>query len=359
MPTTAIAPTNIAVLKYWGKNPLWEACNIPTKSSLSFTVDVLHTTTSVEAKKGNRKILFKLNGRRMEQSGKESVYVNEFISTISKFFPFVNCYDYQIESENNFPTATGFASSASGFAALTKAIVGELEEFEPICNSDARVSAIARMGSGSAARSIPSEGGFVIWKREIDFKNCFDPADLPKNELEDFAFSSYAKTLFRPEHWPEISIIHIEIDPKEKKISSRAGMKATVETNPLYASWVEYEECEVKEPMIHAVGMKNFPVLAQLMMRSSNHLHAMCLGTYPPIVYLNDKSMNIINAIHEMNVEDTQAAYTFDAGPNPVIFTLKKYQKEVLDILSDEIGDGKAHISSIGCGTHYSDKHLF
>ena len=136
-------------------------------------------------------------------------------------------------------------------------------------------------------------------------------------------------------------------------------MKATVETNPLHVSWAEYEESEVKEPLIYAVGKKNFPVLAKLMMRSSNHLYAMCLGTYPPIVYLNNKSMNIINAIHDMNVEDPQAAYTFDAGPNPVIFTLRKYQKEVLNILGEEIGDGKAHYSSIGCGTHYSDKHLF
>ena len=100
----------------------------------------------------------------MEKSGKESAYVNKFISTISKFFPFVNCYDYQIESENNFPTAAGFASSASGFAALTKAIVGELEEFEPICNNDARVSAIARMGSGSAARVYPLKAVLLFGK---------------------------------------------------------------------------------------------------------------------------------------------------------------------------------------------------
>jgi diphosphomevalonate decarboxylase len=247
MPTTAIAPTNIAILKYWGKNPLWEKYNIPTKSSLSFTVDALYTITSVKAKKGKGRISFRLNGRSMERSSKEHAYICDFIARVSEFFPFVKCYDLRIDSENNFPTAAGFASSASGFAALTKAIVGELEEFEPIWNSDATVSAIARLGSGSAARSIPSEGGFVIWKRGIDFRNSLNPNDLPMNELKGFVFSSYAEILFRPEHWPEISIMHIEIEPKEKKISSRAGMKTTLETNPLYTLWPSMKKMKSKK----------------------------------------------------------------------------------------------------------------
>jgi diphosphomevalonate decarboxylase len=178
---------------------------------------------------------------------KEHAYICDFIARVSEFFPFVKCYDLRIDSENNFPTAAGFASSASGFAALTKAIVGELEEFEPIWNSDATVSAIARLGSGSAARSIPSEGGFVIWKRGIDLKNRPNQSNLPMNELEGIIFSSYAETLFRPEHWPEISIMHIEIEPKEKKISSRAGMKTTLETNPLYTLWPSMKKMKSKK----------------------------------------------------------------------------------------------------------------
>jgi diphosphomevalonate decarboxylase len=295
----------------------------------------------------------------MKKSSKESVYVSEFIEKISRFFSFVNCYDYRIESKNNFPIAAGFASSASGFAALAKAIVGELNEFEPICKSDVKISAIARLGSGSAARSIPTNGGFVIWDRGIDFNNCPNPTDLAENELERIAFSSYAETLFRPGHWPDLSIMYIEIEPKEKKISSRAGMKATTETNPLYASWAEYEEKEVKEAMICSVQRKSFPVLARLMMSSSNNLHAMCFGTYPPLMYLNDKSINIINVIHQLNARITQAAYTFDAGPNPVIFTLRKYQEEVLSALHENIKNGKVYMSEIGRGAHFSDEHLF
>ncbi|MCJ7443072.1 MAG: diphosphomevalonate decarboxylase [Methanotrichaceae archaeon] len=359
MPTTVIAPTNIAVLKYWGKNPLWEDYNIPTKSSLSFTIESLYTITSVEAKRGSGQISFKLNGKIKEKSSKESAYVIEFFEKVGRFFSFVNFHDYKIESINNFPIAAGFASSASGFAALTKAIVGELVEFEPICGSDVRVSAIARLGSGSAARSIPSNGGFVIWGRGIDFRNCPNPADLPKNELERIAFSSYAETLFGPDHWPELSIIYIEIEPKEKKISSRVGMKATAETNPLYATWAEYEENEVKESMISSVKKRRFSVLARLMMRSSNSLHAMCFGAYPPLMYLNDKSINIINAIHELNAKKTQAAYTFDAGPNPVIITLRRYQKEVLSILQETIKNQKVHISEVGKGAYFCDEHLF
>jgi diphosphomevalonate decarboxylase len=121
----------------------------------------------------------------------------------------------------------------------------------------------------------------------------------------------------------------------------------------------EYEENEVKEKLICAVKKRNFAALGRIMMESSNQLHAMCLGTYPPLLYLNDDSLNIISLVHVMNEDYIKAAYTFDAGPNPIIFTLQECQKEVLAILNDNIGDRKVHTSNIGSGACYSDKHLF
>ena len=114
-----------------------------------------------------------------------------------------------------------------------------------------------------------------------------------------------------------------DLDEMEKKIKSRAGMKASIETNPLYQAWVDYEEEVVKDDMISWIRRKEFAPLAELIMRASNNLHQICLGTYPPIMYLNSASLEIIRAVHEMNSSSVKAAYTFDAGPNAVVFALK------------------------------------
>ena len=367
---TAIAPTNIAILKYWGKNPAWEEYLIPTKSSLSFTVDKLYTTTTVSAKKstgnGSRgKIDFSLNGKKITTTMKEYEYVDDFIIKVGRIFPFVREYDYKIVSENNFPTSAGFASSASGFAALIKAIAGELPEFAAMKNDDAKLSALSRLGSGSATRSIPTKGGVVLWNRGLEFTDRRDPTKLPKTELDQVMFSSFAQTLFTPEHWDDFVIVYTKVKAEEKKIKSRAGMKSSIDTNPLYPAWIDYEEGTLKDQMIEAVKIKDFDKLGRQIMLASNNLHQICFGTYPPIVYLNQTSLEIIDSIHELNggVEEQmnapiKAAYTFDAGPNAVVFTLKKNENSVASMLSEIVGEENVTISKMGPGAHYSSKHL-
>lgn len=334
--TTVIAPTNIAILKYWGKAR--EGYHIPTKSSLSFTVKDLFTKTSVDASKGSGKLDFKLN--RKKATAKEHSYVASYLKTIASTFPFVNNYDYKITSENNFPTAAGFASSASGFAALLKALVKEVREFGDI--DDKKLSALARLGSGSAARSIPSQGGFVKWDRGSG-----------EDWEKDPVYSSYALTLFGPEHWPELRIIYAIVESKEKKVKSRAGMDASVSTNPLYQAWVNYEEGLLKNDMIGAVGEKDFGKLAPMIMQASNNFHSICLGTYPPIHYLKKKSLSIMDSIHEINDDGIKAAYTFDAGPNPVVFTLKKDEHEITKLLEEQIGKENLFRTRPGPGPRY------
>ena len=341
MTTTVIAPTNIAILKYWGK--LSGAYHIPTKSSLSFTVNDLFTKTSVEASKGTGRIDFSLNGKKEK---KEHDYVRSYISTVASTFPALREYDYRIASENNFPTAAGFASSASGFAALLKALAREVKELRGLEPDDKKLSALARLGSGSAARSIPSQGGFVKWDRGSG-----------EDWEKDPVFASYALTLFGPEHWPDLRIIYAIVEEKEKKVSSRAGMEASMNTNPLYQAWVSYEESLLKNDMVLAVGEKNFSKLAPMIMQASNNFHAVCLGTYPPIHYLEKKSLGVMDGIHRMNKDGVKAAYTFDAGPNPVIFTLKENEDEIAGMLEEKAG--KIYRTRTGPGPRYVKDHLF
>ncbi len=349
------APTNIALVKYWGKNPLWEKFHIPMKSSLSFTVGDLYTETTLEVEDGSGELSFYLNGEEITPERKEFEYVDKYIKKLFELFPETKKYNYHVESKNNFPTAAGFASSASGFAAMAKALQGAMKELEPqlyekYFADDAKLSVFARLGSGSATRSIPSEGGVVIWHRGIDPNYPFGPEEVSPSTKEHVIFSSYAESLFPAEHWPELRIIYTKVRKGEKAVKSRAGMKMTVKTNPLHRQWVEYEESVMLPRVVNAIREKDFEALAKDTMKLSNGLHAMMLYTEPRIRYLNDTSEQIIDAVLDLNESEVKAAYTFDAGPNAVVFTLAKYENEVSSRLAEIVGEENVFVTKMGKG---------
>jgi len=354
MKATVIAPTNIAIIKYWGKNPTFENIHVPNKSSLSFTVQKLTTTTTVEAERGEFEIEFTLNGKKITAEMKEAKYVFKFLNNIKKFYPFLNNYKIKVVSENNFPTAAGYASSASGFAAFARALVEAVPEFEDIRNDDKKVSILARLGSGSATRSVPSKGGLVLWKRGVDPETSYLYDEKEASER------SYAYTLIEPEKLQDLSIIYTKVNEGAKKIKSRAGMKSTVQTNPVYWNWIRYEEAHLLKETIDALQNNEREKLLNNIMKASNGLHSMCLYTQPSITYLNDTSKLIMHSIEEYNNDEVKAAYTFDAGPNAVIFTYKEYEKEVKDLLLNILEDEQKILStSVGEGPRKTDNHLF
>jgi diphosphomevalonate decarboxylase len=351
----SIAPTNIAVVKYWGKNPKWEKYLIPLKSSVSFTVQDFYTETELKANKGTGNILFNLNDKAITPEMKEYEYVSEMFGKTFELFPNTKNYDYDVKSKNNFPTAAGYASSASGFAALARALQGAMKELEPDFYSkymanDKLLSVFARLGSGSATRSIPKKGGFVMWKRGINPKKQ-GPETFKGEELNNQIFSSYSKTLVSPDEWPEFRLIYTKIEEKEKKIKSRPGMKSSVQTCPIYNDWVEYEEKTAMPAVIKAVKEKDFPTFAKLAMQCSDGLHAVMGYTYPRILYLNEKSQELIDAVNELNAGEMKAAYTYDAGPNAIVFTLEKYENQVIEQLSRIIPKENIAVTRLGKGS--------
>ena len=153
------AHTNIALIKYWGKKD--EDLRLPTNSSLSMTLDKFYTDTKVSYDGNLDYDEFYLDGSKVDD--KEALRVFKFMDYIRKNY---GIKDYaRIESKNNVPTAAGLASSASAFAALAKAATLSLEL------SDEELSKLARMGSGSASRSI--YGGFVKWEMGNDHDTSF------------------------------------------------------------------------------------------------------------------------------------------------------------------------------------------
>jgi len=311
---TTTAPVNIAVLKYWGKRD--EALLLPLHTSLSATLDMadLKTTTTADASTDFPEDELWLNGKKESVSNQR--VQNVFQEIRKRLVPIVTKdskgnevslsrealseMKIRIRSVNNFPTASGLASSASGYAcmAFTLATLFKIPESFP-----GELSLIARLGSGSACRSL--YGGWVQW------------LEGAKEDGSD----SYAAQVADENHWP-LDIFILVVNKAKKEVSSTSGMQTSVKTSDLLkirTSTVVPERCEIFKK---AIAERNFEVFAENTMKDSNSFHSICSDTYPPIFYLNETSKRIIHLIHAYNAHYGQlkAAYTFDAGPNAVIF---------------------------------------
>ncbi|KAI9785703.1 MAG: diphosphomevalonate decarboxylase [Geoglossum umbratile] len=301
------APVNIAVIKYWGKRDL--KLNLPTNSSLSVTLSQAdlrtHTTAACSASFPTQDSLL-LNGQPQDVSGartqacfRELRSLRAKLEELDPQLPALSRYPLRIVSENNFPTAAGLASSAAGFAALVRAIA----DLYQLKESPTELSRIARQGSGSACRSL--FGGYVAWEMGLEASGA----------------DSEAVQIAPAEHWPEIQALILVVSAAKKGVSSTTGMQATVATSSLFPARVMSVPQRMSE-MVTAVKERNFESFGRLTMKDSNSFHATCLDTDPPIFYLNDISRATIRVVEGINARAGKviAAYTFDAGPNAVIY---------------------------------------
>ena len=214
--------------------------------------------------------------------------------------PKLSTHPLRIVSENNFPTAAGLASSAAGFAALVRAVADLYE----LPQSPKELSRIARQGSGSACRSLM--GGYVAWRT---------------GELADGS-DSLAEEVAPASHWPEMRALVLVVSAEKKDVPSTEGMQTTVATSALFAERAQNVVPGRMAAIETAIQNRNFHDFAEITMRDSNTFHATCLDSWPPIFYMNDVSRAAVRLVHDINrvVGRTVCAYTFDAGPNAVIY---------------------------------------
>ncbi|KAL4235020.1 hypothetical protein ACF0H5_006658 [Mactra antiquata] len=298
---TCTAPVNIAVIKYWGKRD--EKLVLPMNSSVSVTLsqDQLRAKTTIAACKtfSNDKIW--LNGREESfdnpriQNLLHEVKCRARIQNGSDLDQLLS-WKIHICSENNFPTAAGLASSAAGYACLAFTLA-------QLYKVTGDVSDIARRGSGSACRSV--YGGFVVWNKGENI----DGTD------------SIARQILPHTHWSDLHILILVVSDQKKHTGSSEGMQKTVQTSELYKQRVKCVP-ERTDDIIDAIKNKDFDKFAEITMKDSNQLHAVCLDTYPPISYLTDTSRDIMTLVHRYNTFKAQnkVAYTFDAGPNACLY---------------------------------------
>jgi len=296
------------------------------------TLDGLNTTTTVEFNEYNQDV-FVLNNQEIKE-GKELEKVISHLDLIRKIAG-VN-KKAKIVSRNNFPTAAGLASSASGFAALTLAVTKALG-----MNLDSKeLSIISRQGSGSSARSC--EGGFVEW--------------LKGNK--DNGTDSYAEQIASPEHWPEFRMLTTIISTEQKKVSSRAGMAQTVKTSPMYKAWLNTIGQDLQK-MRQGILNKDFTLVGSVAEQNCLKMHATMFTTQPSIIYWIPATLEIMRSVRVWREQGLECYFTIDAGPQVKIICLEAKIFELKKRLQSLNGVKEIIICKPGQGPRITNKHLF
>ncbi|MHA2094149.1 MAG: diphosphomevalonate decarboxylase, partial [Candidatus Hodarchaeales archaeon] len=295
MKATALANSNIALVKYWGKRNT--DLILPYNSSVSMTLDNLNTRTTIEFSKKISEYTLVINGKAAK--GEELTRVANHLDLLQHSSP--QKLFAKVMSESNFPKKAGLASSASGFAALTLAGTRALNQNL----SNEELSIFARRGSGSASRSIL--GGFVEWQKGS------------KPDGSD----SHAVQVEKEDHWPELSMIVTIISTEEKKVSSRAGMSQTVKNSPFYKAWLDTVESDVIN-MKTAISNKDFSLLGKVAENNALKMHATMHTTIPPIIYWEAGSLAIMKEVLNLREEGKECYFTMDAGPQVKILCHQK-----------------------------------
>ncbi|MDO4670528.1 MAG: diphosphomevalonate decarboxylase [Aerococcus sp.] len=308
------AHNNIALIKYWGKRD--EALILPMNSNLSLTLDEFYTDTTITFSRS---------------LAEDSLILNDKPVSTAKMTPFLDLFrtvaktnlKAQVISVNHVPTGAGLASSASAFAAAAAAASDALH----LNFSLPLLSRYARRGSGSACRSV--YGGFVEWQKGTDDE------------------TSYAVP-FDDANW-DIAMVTVMINTQPKKISSRAGMRHTVETSAYYAQWVDSAEDDLTliKPAIKA---HDFDTVGKIAERNAFRMHATTLASDPPFWYLEPETLHAIQVIHALRDEGFSVYITMDAGPNVKVLCRKSESHQIKERLQQQLNNTEILIATPGPG---------
>lgn len=281
---TARALPNLAFIKYWGNRD--DHLRLPANPSISMNLDGLYTQTTVEWRDDLREDTLVLNDQ--PQSGNALKRVSAHLEVIRQRLR-VRAHAH-VTSSNNFPMGAGIASSASAFAALTVAAVAAAGE----TLTERELTTLARLGSGSAARSIPS--GFVQWHAGATHEE------------------SYAESVAAPEHWNLVDVIAV-VSQAHKEVGSTQGHQSA-NTSDLQGARVAGAAERLRVCREALLG-RDFPALAEVIEHDSNLMHAVMMTSRPPLFYWMPASLTIMEHVRRWRAEEgLRVCYTLDAGPN-------------------------------------------
>lgn len=315
---SARAHSNIAFIKYWGNRD--QGLRLPANSSLSMNLSALHTTTNVRWSADLATDSLTINGEAPTEAALRRVQAH--LDMLRRRLG--TELRAQVDSRNNFPMGAGIASSASAFAALTMAAVAALHRHLP----ERELTALARLGSGSAARSIP--GGFVEWRAA--------------NAHGD----SYAETIAPADHWQLVDVIAI-VSHRHKRVGSTAG-HASAHSSIFQSARVETAAARLMEAK-QAIAQRDFVGLARVVEADSNLMHAVMMTSAPPLFYWQPLTLAVMAAVRSWReVDGLRVCYTLDAGPNVHCICAADDAQAVAERLADLSPDIDMLRSGVGGG---------
>ncbi len=293
---TAIAHPNIAFIKYWGNRE--DEFRIPSNGSISMNLSSLETRTSISLDAGLPADQITINGEIAKERDAERI--RNFLEIIRRQSG-ISTYA-RLSTSNNFPTGSGIASSASGFAAL--ALAGS--KAYGLSLNEPALSRLARKGSGSACRSIPA--GFVEW--------------LPGKDDTD----SFAVSLASPDHWQLVDLVAI-VNAGQKKISSTEGHHLA-STSPLQSARVMDTDRRLTICR-EAIMERDLNLLAVIVEQDCLMMHAVMMTSSPALMYWLPATLEVIQAVVHIRSEGIPAFYTIDAGANVHVLTTIEFVPDI------------------------------
>jgi diphosphomevalonate decarboxylase len=326
MKASAISPANIAFIKFWGKKDT--ELNLPLNDTFSMNLSGCLTRTTVKFDSNYVEDQLIVGGEEISGGKKERVLkVLNWIRAKSDVE-----YKAKVVSENNFPEGAGIASSASAFSAL--ALAASLAAGLSLSEKD--LSILARLGSGSACRSVVS--GFAFWR------------------AGDYSENSYASQFASPDFWDLRDIVVI-VDQAEKKIGSTEGHELAT-SSPYLETRVERLKDKVLK-IKKAFLKKDFSTFGQILEEEAVDLHLMAMSSKPPIYYWNEGTMEVILATQKWREQGLPVYFTIDAGPNVHLICLSDKVSEIESQVKNLKNVLYTIVNKPCEGAHSVDNHLF
>ncbi|MEO8254759.1 MAG: diphosphomevalonate decarboxylase, partial [Flavobacterium sp.] len=315
------APSNIALVKYWGK----KEHQIPANPSISFTLNNCKTITQLSFEKKTNSDTFSFD-LLFEGKPKEDFKpkIQKFFERIESYLPFLKHYHFTIDTQNTFPHSSGIASSASGMAALAMNLMSLEKALNPEMSDDyfyRKASFLARLGSGSACRSV--KGEVVAWGKQANIKGSSDlfGVEFPYKIHQNF--KNYQDTI-------------LLVDKGEKQVSSTVGHELM--HNHPFAERRFAQAHENLDQLIAIFENGNLEEFIKVVESEALTLHAMMMTSMPYFILMKPNTLEIINKIWAFRTENKiPVCFTLDAGANVHVLYPNKDKETILQFIKDEL----------------------
>ena len=314
------APSNIALVKYWGK----KAHQIPANPSVSFTLNNCKTTTVLKyEKKTSEGFSFDvfLEGVIQEDFKPK---IEQFFSRIEIYLPFLSAYHFVIETSNTFPHSSGIASSASGMSALALCLMQIEQQLNPTISKEffnKKASFLARLGSGSACRSI--EGNLIVWGAHANIKGSSDLVGVEYPYEVHQNFKNYHDTI-------------LLVDKGEKQVSSTVGHNL-MHNHPFAEQRFEQAHSNM-DALILVLKSGDLNTFISIVEREALTLHAMMMSSNPYFILMKPNTLQIINKLWEFRAKTgLHICFTLDAGANVHVLFPESEAKQIQEFIKTEL----------------------